>query len=101
MPSIYEWQAITFRFFSNDHEPIHVHAFYAEFVSIFELHVEKGKVVEITERKMEGRSPLPERQRKLSMRLIKKYKNQIVEDRVNFHILHKKIKFKRIRGKDL
>lgn len=100
-PSIYEWQGITLRFYSNDHPPVHVHAFYAGYATIYELHIDNGKVLEITEREMAGYEPLPSAQSKLALRLIKKYRNQIVNDWMNFHILHKKIRFKRIRGKNL
>ena len=52
MPRKYEYLGFIFYFYSNEHEPIHVHVAKAERESIFEIILELGQLVEITKRKL-------------------------------------------------
>ncbi|WP_420576497.1 DUF4160 domain-containing protein [Ekhidna sp.] len=47
MPKIYEYLGIIFFFYSNEHEPIHVHARKGEFESKATIILIKGEVSEI------------------------------------------------------
>lgn len=100
-PSLYEWQGIIIRFYSNDHEPVHVHCVYNEYESICEFQIANGKVVALQWREVEGANPLPAKQQKLALRLIKKYSSDIVNSWIDFFVLNKSVKFKRIRSKTL
>ena len=68
MPKIFEYFGFIFYFYSNEHEPIHVHVMHGARESIFdlimmdgelaELHVrEKGGVRKTTECLVEGTKP--------------------------------------------
>lgn len=43
MPKIFEYLGIILFFYSNEHEPIHVHATYGEFESKAEFYIINGK----------------------------------------------------------
>ncbi len=47
MPKIYEYLGFVFYFYSNEHEPIHVHVTKAEREIIFELIMANGQLSEI------------------------------------------------------
>lgn len=47
MPKIFEYFGFVFFFYSNEHEPIHVHVIRGERQSIFELILEDGVVVSL------------------------------------------------------
>ena len=59
MPKIYEYLGIIILFYSNEHEPIHVHGKYQGQESKAEFIIENGMVVEIIIRTVRGRKPLP------------------------------------------
>lgn len=58
MPKLYEYLGIVIYFWSNEHEPIHVHGEYQGKESKAELRVENGKVSEIRIGKVRGHQPL-------------------------------------------
>ena len=47
MPKLYEYLGIVVRFFSEEHEPVHIHAFYGEYQLKVELIIKSGKIVTI------------------------------------------------------
>lgn len=54
MPTIYEYFGIVFKFFSDEHEPIHVHVQHNGGEAVFELILENGQLSEIRQRKQKG-----------------------------------------------
>jgi len=50
MPEIFEYFGIIFYFYSNGHEPIHVHVAAGDCETIFELIMEDGELKEIRRR---------------------------------------------------
>ena len=48
MPVIYEYLGITIGFYTNDHEPIYIHATYGKAVMKVILHTKDGKVYRTT-----------------------------------------------------
>ena len=58
MPKIFEYLGILIYFYSNEHEPIHVHARKGENESKAEFIIVNGKIVEIRIRVVHGISPL-------------------------------------------
>lgn len=58
MPKIYEYLGITLFFYSNEHEPIHVHARKGEFESKAEIILEEGVIKEIILVNVGGKKPL-------------------------------------------
>lgn len=58
MPKIYEYLGIILFFYSNEHEPIHVHAKKGEFESKAEIVIVNGIVEKIIISNVKGRPPL-------------------------------------------
>ena len=54
MPKIFEYFGFIFYFFSNEHEPIHVHVLHGGKESIFDLIMMNGELVEINVREKKG-----------------------------------------------
>ena len=54
MPKIYEYFGFIFYFYSNEHEPIHVHAIHGDKESVFDLIMQDGKLIKINIRKRKG-----------------------------------------------
>ena len=59
MPKIYEYLGIIIMFYSNEHEPVHVHGKYQGFESKAEIIIEDGKIVDIIVKDVKGRRSLP------------------------------------------
>lgn len=56
MPKIFEYFGFIFYFFSNEHEPIHVHVLHGGKESIFDLIMMNGELVDIHVREKKERS---------------------------------------------
>lgn len=50
MPKIFEYFGFIFYFYSNEHEPIHVHVIHGGAESVFDLILMNGELVEIRSR---------------------------------------------------
>ncbi len=57
MPVIYEYLGIIIGFYTNDHEPIHIHATYGDAVMKVILHTKDGKVYRTTYQEVTGKFP--------------------------------------------
>lgn len=60
MPKIFEYFGFIFLFYSNEHEPIHVHVMKDGHEAIFEIILENGELVEIHKRNSNKIPPLSE-----------------------------------------
>ena len=60
MPKIYEYFGFIFFFFSNEHEPIHVHVMKGGCQTVFELILMNGDLTEIRTRGEVGYASLSE-----------------------------------------
>ncbi len=58
MPKIFEYLGILIFFYSNEHEPIHVHAKKGEFESRAEFYIIDGIISEIKVTNLRGLKPL-------------------------------------------
>ena len=58
MPEIYEYFGLVFYFFSNEHDPIHVHVKKGDRETIFELIIYNDVLTEIKTRKRRGKEIL-------------------------------------------
>ena len=61
MPKIFEYFGFIFLFYSNEHEPIHVHVMKDGHEAIFEIMLENGELVEIRRRTSNKIPPLSEK----------------------------------------
>lgn len=96
MPKLYEYLGIVIYFWSNEHEPIHVHGEYQGKESKAELHVENGKVSEIRIQKVRGHQPLEPNILRDFEAFVNTYADKIVQKWIDYFILHKKVSFERI-----
>lgn len=99
MPKIFEYFGFIFYFFSNEHEPIHVHVVQGDYETIFELIMEDGQLKEIRRRPRKGVDPLREKDAKTAEEFIRKYEPNIIEKWINFFVLKKQIKCTIIKKK--
>ena len=99
MPKIYEYLGFIFYFYSNEHEPIHVHVAKAERESIFEIILELGQLVKITKRKSTSKPALTAKEEKEVLIFIKKYYIKIVDKWINFFVLRNVVKMTKVNKK--
>lgn len=99
MPKIFEYFGFIFLFYSNEHEPIHVHVMKDEHEAIFEIILENGELVEIHRRTSGKIPPLSEKDAATAEAFVKKYYKNIVDKWVNFFIYKKRIRSTKITKK--
>ena len=99
MPKIFEYFGFIFLFYSNEHEPIHVHVMKDGHEAIFEIILENGELVEIHRRNSNKRPPLSEKDAATAEAFVKKYYKNIVDKWVNFFIYKKRIRSTKITKK--
>ncbi|MBC7399081.1 MAG: DUF4160 domain-containing protein [Mucilaginibacter sp.] len=96
MPKIFEYLGIILFFYSNEHEPIHVHATHGEFESKAEFYIINGKVSEIRIKLVKDRKPLKGSKLKDFEKFLEAYANKIVEKWVDYFVYHKDVEFEKI-----
>lgn len=99
MPKIFEYLGIIIFFYSNEHEPIHVHAKKGEFESKAEFIINNGKIIEIRIKENKGFKPLSGSNLKNFKDFLSNYADKIVEKWIDYFVYHKDIKFERINKK--
>ena len=92
MPKIYEYFGFIFFFFSNEHEPIHVHVIKGGCQTVFELVLMDGELVELKLRSEHGYKPLDDKDINAAEDFIRAYYRNIVEKWKNFFVLKKKVR---------
>jgi hypothetical protein len=97
MPKLYKYFGLIVFFFSNEHEPVHVHGEYKGRSSKAELVIEKGRVVEIRIRSVWGRKPLQQKQLHDFKLLVERRADDIVKKWVDFFVYGKHIRPETIR----
>ncbi len=90
MPKVYEYLGIVIRFFSDEHDPIHIHAIYNGISVKVAFYIKDGKISRITYTETYGKFP-PSKMQVLK-EFVSKYKQDIVEKWQDYFIWHKKIK---------
>jgi hypothetical protein len=96
MPKIYEYLGILIFFYSNEHEPIHVHGKHDGFESKAEFYIVDGKIVEIKIKTIKGLKPLTGVKLSDFEDFLEKYAEKIVEKWIDYFVYHKNIEFERI-----
>ncbi len=99
MPKLYEYLGIIILFYSNEHDPIHVHGKYQGKESKAEIIIEDGEIIEIRFTAVRGRNPLASTQMKHFQTLVEYYAEDIVGKWIDYFILHKTIEAQVIRHK--
>ena len=99
MPVLYDYFGMIFLFYSNEHEPVHIHVRFAEYETVYELLVDNGKLIALRKRKIKGKDLLPLSKNKQAEKLIiDKYKD-ILQKWFEFYVLHKEVKMFTITDK--
>ena len=99
MPTIYDYIGFIFRFYSDEHYPIHVHVEKGEYESIYDLIIVNGLLVELKHRKKRGVDAIQPSDRKKVEDFIKKYYKNIVEKWTNYFVLNIPVKSTKITKK--
>jgi hypothetical protein len=98
MPKIYEYLGIILFFYSNDHEPIHVHGQKGEFESKAKFIIENEQIIEIQISNIKGKKSLRGTDLVNFKIFVTKYHIQIVDKwntyfkekkKVNFEVISK------------
>lgn len=87
MPTIYSYFGIIFKFYSNDHEPLHVHAISGANETIFDIFFSNGNLSEIKRRKKRGKDHLPPAKMELAEKFVEEYAFRISEKWYQFFVL--------------
>jgi hypothetical protein len=99
MPKIFEYFGFIFFFYSNEHEPIHVHVMHNGCQSIFELIMMDGTLVEVRIREKAGEEPLSSKDKKTAEAFIRKYSKNIIQKWVKFFVMKQAVKSTNIKTK--
>ena len=96
MPKIFEYLGILIFFYSNEHEPIHVHARKGEFESKAEFYIVEGIITQIKISSVPGIKPLVDKDLKNFEIFLGKFADRIVEKWIDYFVYHKDVKFEKI-----
>ena len=99
MPKLYEYFELIVLFYSNEHEPIHVHWKYQGHESKAEIIFEDGKFVKVRITNVKGKNPLKEKNQRQLETLVEKYRDDIVNKWIDFFVYNKSIKAEKITKK--
>jgi hypothetical protein len=92
MPKLYEYFGVLVMFYSNEHEPVHVHGKFQGRESRAELILIDGLVTEIRYRDVTGRAPLGQSEMRYFEEIVSARAAEIVTKWIDFFVLHKPIK---------
>ena len=99
MPKLYEYFGLIIMFYSNEHEPVHVHGKYQGCESKAEIILLNGIVAEIRYSDVVGRMPLEFREMQHFKQIVSAHADQIVQKWIDFFVLHKSVRPERITGR--
>lgn len=111
-PTAFSFQGIKIVIYEEDHNPIHIHAKYQDFESVYELIIDNAKLVEINLAELDEATllnidmrteanhnkALPPAQHKKVIKFLKKHWKEVVEKWVIVVVMKKRITLKRISG---
>ena len=86
MTKLYEYLGILIYFYSNEHEPIHVHGKHAGHESRAEIIMANGRVVGVVVGNVPGKRPLEGQKLKDFETLVNAKADEIVERWINFFV---------------
>jgi hypothetical protein len=92
MPKLYEYFGLTIMFYSNEHEPVHVHGKIQGRESRAEIVVVNGAVTEINYAPVAGRLPLEPAESRYFEELVTVKADEIVAKWIDYFVLHKSVK---------
>lgn len=99
MPEIFEYFGFVFFFYSNEHEPIHVHVMRGDKQTVFEIFLEDGELKSLKMRNVTGATPLSTKDSRIAAEFIEVYALQIVNKWIDFFILKKAVSCTEVRNR--
>ena len=96
MPKLYEYFGLIVMFYSNEHEPVHVHGKFQGRESRAEIILLNGAVQEILFSGVAGRAPLDTNELRFFQEIVTVKADEIVAKWIDFFVLHKSIRSERI-----
>lgn len=99
MPKLYEYFGLIFLFYSNEHDPIHIHGKFQDRESKAEIIFENGKFKEIIIGEVKGKKPLDGRNMKKFKKIVELYRDDIVRKWIDFFVYNIEIKPEQITKK--
>lgn len=92
MPKLYEYFGLVIFFYSNEHEPVHVHGSYHARESKAEIILEEGEVREIIFSDVPGKPPLDARHLDSFKAIVELKARDIVHRWVEYFVHHRRSK---------
>jgi len=96
MPKLYEYFGLIFLFYSDDHDPMHLHVQAGSREGIIMLIIEDGNLVELRWRAKRGAIMPKEKEQREAEAFVRAMKDDIVTKWTAFYVEHKRIKPERI-----
>lgn len=99
MPKLYEYFGLIILFYSQEHEPIHVHGKYQGKESKAEIRFNNGKFVEILIKDVPGKDPLDIQNLKRFRKIVELYRDDIVRKWIDYFVYNIEISSEKITKK--
>ncbi|MDR1406342.1 MAG: DUF4160 domain-containing protein [Prevotellaceae bacterium] len=99
MPTIYEYLGFIFKFYSNEHYPIHVHVIRGELESIFDLVIVDGNLIEVRKRAKRGKKSLSVRDSGIVEEFLLKYWKNITDKWISYFVYNVNVRCTKITKK--
>jgi len=99
MPKLYEYFGLIILFYSNEHEPIHVHCKYQGKESRAEIIYKDGKFVEVIISEVLGKEPLDMQNQKKFKKIVEAYREDIIRKWIDFFVYNVPIECEKITKK--
>lgn len=99
MPKLYEYFGLIVLFYSNEHEPIHVHGKYQDRESKAEIVIIDGEIKDIRISVVRGRRPLEGNVLRDFETLVRHFADEIVQKWIDYFVYHKHVSAVKIQRK--
>ena len=96
MPKLYEYFGLIVMFYSNEHEPVHVHGKSQGRESRAEIIMVAGVVEEVRYADVAGRAPLDQNEHRFFQEIVAAKADEIVSKWIDYFVLHKSVASERI-----
>ena len=96
MPKLFEYLGLVVYFYSEEHDPIHVHGEYQGRESKAEIIIREGEIVEIRIVRVKGRAPLTGPKLNDFVTLVERHAEEIVELWVDYFVRHQPVPSRKI-----
>jgi len=86
MPKLYDYFGLVFLFYSQEHDPIHIHGKFQGKESKAEIIFENGKFKEVVIRDVAGKEPLDVQNMKKFKKVVELYRDDIIRKWIDFFV---------------